>query len=789
MNSTKKSAAAVAEKPHLSARKQIASSIENEIAAFEGEVREMKKWFGKPRFKGITRLYSAAQVVQQRGTIETDYPIARKAAEEFYDRLRELYSRREQITTFGPYSPGQAVMIKRAGIEGIYLGGWATSAKGSTTEDPGPDLASYPLSQVPDEASTLVRALLAADKNQKFMRSRMSDKERRSARKYDYRPWIIADADTGHGGDPHVRNLIRRFVEVGVAGYHIEDQKPGTKKCGHQGGKVLVPVDEQIKRLNAARFQLDLMMVPGIIVARTDAEAATLLDGRGDERDHPFILGATKTDLPGYKNCYLAILKRFHDKGITDVNGHLLYKISDFEYKEAFEWFEQVGLMAHIDENIRALQDGREKRITKPLDNAASRFVETWEAKSGLKTYGEAVADLMEFQIEEGRQHELTVDEWLEFAKTASLHEAHEKARSMGIEASWDCELSRTPEGYYQIKGGREYAIAKSLAVAPFADVLWMETATAELADAKQFADAVHAVYPDKMLAYNLSPSFNWDTTGMSEEEMAAYPAQLGKLGFVFNFITYGGHQIDGLASEEFARALQEDGMLALARLQRKLRLLDSPYKTPQTYVGGPRADGALLATSGRTATTKAMGKGSTQYQHLVQTEVPPKLLEGWIELWSRHYKMPETLRVELRPHQAGSDLLELNLLDESNAKIADVVFASIQDLRGKNILSIRDQNTFSEAYRQKRLMTLLHLFLMHRYRSGSVHYVNPTDDNEKQTKGMQTMRIYDDVSTEIGDIIVAGVNTERVKELLNPDQTELQALIFKRPKRKEAKR
>ena len=433
--------------------------------------------------------------------------------------------------------------------------------------------------------------------------------------------------------------------------------------------------------------------------------------------------------------------------------------------------------------------DGKERRITKPLDNAASKFVETWEAKSGLKTYGEAVADLKEFQIEEGRQHELTVDEWLEFAKTASLHEAHEKARSMGIEASWDCELSRTPEGYYQIKGGREYAIAKSLAVAPFADVLWMETATAELADAKQFADAVHANYPDKMLAYNLSPSFNWDTTGMSEEEMAAYPAQLGKLGFVFNFITYGGHQIDGLASEEFARALQEDGMLALARLQRKLRLLDSPYKTPQTYVGGPRADGALLATSGRTATTKAMGKGSTQYQHLVQTEVPPKLLEGWIELWSRHYKMPETLRVELRPHQAGSDLLELNLLDESNAKIADVVFASIQDLRGKNILSIRDQNTFSEAYRQKRLMTLLHLFLIHRYRSGSVHYVNPTDDNEKQSKGMQTMRIYDDVSTEIGDIIVAGVNTERVKELLNPDQTELQALIFKRPKRKEAKR
>lgn len=756
------------------------SGADNETASFHSEVREMKKWFAQPRFKDITRLYSAAQVVQQRGTIETEYPIARKASEEFYDRLRELFSKGEQITTFGPYSPGQAVMIKRAGIEGIYLGGWATSAKGSTTEDPGPDLASYPLSQVPDEAATLVRALLAADKNQKFMRMRMTDKERQSTRKYDFRPWIIADADTGHGGDPHVRNLIRRFVEVGVAGYHIEDQKPGTKKCGHQGGKVLVPVDEQIKRLSAARFQLDVMKVPGIIVARTDAEAAALLDGRGDERDHPFILGATKTHLPGYKSCYLAILKRFYDKGIKYVNGHLLYKISDFEYAEAFDWFEQVGLMTYIDENIRLLHEGSEMGVTNPLDRAVTKFVETWEAKSGLKTYGEAVVDLMEFQIEEGRQHKMSIAEWRNFAKTASFDEARKKARSMGVEPSWDCELSRTPEGHYQVQGGMEYAIAKSLAAAPFADLLWMETATADLHDAREFADAIHAVYPEKMLAYNLSPSFNWDTTGMKEEEMAAFPRELGKLGFVFNFITYGGHQIDGLAAEEFASALMEDGMVALARLQRKFRLIDSPYKTPQTYVGGPRADGALTATSGRTATTKAMGKGSTQYQHLVQTEVPPRLLEDWLELWSKQHQIPNTLRVELRPHIAGSDLLELNILDESNTKIANVVFASIHDLRGKNILSIRDQNTFSEDFRKKRLMTLIHMFLIHRYKSHSVHYVNPTDDNEKQCQGMKALRIYEDVNTEIGDIIVASVNSERIKDLLNPEQMELKNLIFK---------
>ncbi len=291
------------------------------MEALEQELEAVREWMGSERFAGITRVYSPRQVVEQRGNVATDYTVARGAAEGFYARLRELFEHGRSITTFGPYSPGQGVAMKRAGIDGIYLGGWATSAKGSTDEDPGPDLASYPLSQVPDEAAGLVRALLTADRNQRFARLRMTDAERKATPEVDFRPFIIADADTGHGGDAHVRNLIRRFVEAGVPGYHIEDQKPGAKKCGHQGGKVLVPEDEQVKRLSAARFQLDIMGVPGIIVARTDAEAANLLDGCGDERDQPFILGVTNLSVPSYKAAYLALMRRLHRAGVEDING------------------------------------------------------------------------------------------------------------------------------------------------------------------------------------------------------------------------------------------------------------------------------------------------------------------------------------------------------------------------------------------------------------------------------------------------------------------------------------
>ena len=749
------------------------------MTTFDQQVAAAKEWFASPRFAGIVRLYCPREVAEQQGTISNHYTVARRTAEEFYARLRELFEQRKQITTFGPYSPGQAVTLKRVGIEGIYLGGWATSARGSVTEDPGPDLASYPLSQVPDEAAGLVRALLTADKNQHFARIRMSEEARKATPAVDYRPFIIADADTGHGGDAHVRNLIRRFVEAGVPAYHIEDQKPGAKKCGHQAGKVLVAEDEQIRRLNAARFQLDIMRVPGILVARTDAEAATFLDNRSDERGQPFILGATNTDLPSYRVGYLAILRKLYELG-TEVRGHLLFAVSETEYRATFAWHEQVGLMLMITETAKDLKHASTTELDSALEKIGTRYMEIWQSEAGLKTYGQAVAEVMESRTDEGERFEMSLEDWLAFSKRASFYEVRERAKSMGIQVVWNCELPKTPEGFYQIQSGIDYAIARSLAVAPFADLLWMETKTADLGDAKMFAHAIHAEYPDKMLAYNLSPSFNWDTTGMSDEEMKRFPEELGKLGFVFNFVTYGGHQIDGLAAEEFATALKEDGMLALARLQRKFRLLESPYRTPQTLVGGPRLDGALMASSGRTAATKAMGKGSTHYQHLVQTEVPPKLLEEWLGEWRKHWDHAAKIRVELRPHTAGSELLELNLLDESSSqKLANIIFAPVQDRRGRNFLSVRDQNMVIPL-RKKRMMTLVQLFLIHRYKASAVHYVTPTEDNENQTQKMKNMGIFSDVHTEVGQMIVANVNKEFVDKLLKPDRTALLEMMRK---------
>ncbi|MGH2604417.1 MAG: isocitrate lyase ICL2 subunit AceAb, partial [Dehalococcoidia bacterium] len=188
----------------------------------------------------------------------------------------------------------------------------------------------------------------------------------------------------------------------------------------------------------------------------------------------------------------------------------------------------------------------------------------------------------------------------------------------------------------------------------------------------------------------------------------------------------------------------------------------------------------ALLASSGQTATTKAMGVGSTQAQHLVQTEVPTRVLAGWLAEWAGHHDVAGELVVALRPHTAGSEVLELSVIGQAGERVANIVFSAIADRRGRSILSVRDQNTIDPALRRKRLMTLLHLFLIHRYRASSVHYLTPTEDNRRQCERMLELSIFTAVNDEIGEIIVADVNAESVRGLVTPDSNARERLITK---------